>query len=155
MCTVRTWPQGTLLSRDSCLTHATYSIYLRTARLTSSTHLRGRMSKTSCQDALSEGISIDLSSTALFSLPVPLVLLHFHYSFKLFEFMSACFYNTCCNAQMQHSPQVFFRTKSFQPPVSASMNGDDWAAIKAEREVQRGTVDVCSEAHLGSAPGRQ
>lgn len=78
VCTVRTWPQGTLLSRDSCLTHATYTTYLRTAHLTNLTHLRGKVSKTSCQDAFSEDISIDLSSTALFSLPVPLILLHFH-----------------------------------------------------------------------------
>lgn len=69
--------------------------------------------------------------------------------------MSASFYNTYCNTQRQHSPQVFFRTKSFQPPVSASTNGDDWAAIKAEKEVQKGTLDVCSETHLGSDPGRQ
>lgn len=39
--------------------------------------------------------------------------------------MSVCFYNTCCNRHRHYSPEVFLRTKSFQPRDSASINGDD------------------------------
>lgn len=76
-CKVRTWPQVMLLWSDSCLTLATGTIYLRTTHLTNLMHHWGRISKIGCQDAFLEDISIGLSSIALFSLSVPLVLLHF------------------------------------------------------------------------------
>lgn len=50
--------------------------------------------------------------------------------------MSVCFYTTYCNRHRQHSPEIFVRTKSFQPHVSASVNGDEWTSLKAKTHIR-------------------